>query len=84
MKRNKTSISKASSYLKIGEYWDSHDLSEIWEKNKPVKVIVDLGNGRSYIPVSGEVVRRLRAVAKRKHRSSYVIANQALARVLDA
>ena len=36
MGRNKSSISKAQSYKEIGEFWDSHDLTEHWEQTEPV------------------------------------------------
>jgi hypothetical protein len=44
MSENKTSISKASSYAEIGEFWDTHDLSDFWEQTKPVEFDVDLQN----------------------------------------
>lgn len=29
MRKNKTEISNAETYDKVGEYWDSHDISEL-------------------------------------------------------
>jgi hypothetical protein len=37
MKKNKSSLSKARSYAELGEYWDKHDLSDVWGKTKKVK-----------------------------------------------
>jgi len=37
MNGDKTSISKTNTYQKIGEYWDTHNLGEIWDKTQPVK-----------------------------------------------
>ncbi|MEA2164179.1 MAG: CopG antitoxin of type toxin-antitoxin system [Thermoanaerobaculia bacterium] len=42
MNEKKTSISKGSSYAEIGEYWDTHDLSDHWEQTKPAKFEIDL------------------------------------------
>jgi hypothetical protein len=42
MNESKTSISKASSYEKIGEFWDTHDLSDHWEQTEPAEFEVDL------------------------------------------
>ena len=42
MAENKSSVSKASSYQEIGEYWDSHDLGEIWDETEEAKFEVDL------------------------------------------
>ena len=37
LRRGKSSISKASSYTEIGEFWDEHDLS-YWSKTRRVKL----------------------------------------------
>jgi len=42
MAENKSSVSKAGSYQEIGEYWDSHDLDEIWDETEEVDFEVDL------------------------------------------
>jgi hypothetical protein len=31
MKKVKSTLSKASSYLEMGEYWDAHDLADNWD-----------------------------------------------------
>ena len=38
MKRNRSSISKARSYAEIGEYWDTHDLSNVWGRDEKGKI----------------------------------------------
>jgi hypothetical protein len=42
MTETKTSISNASSYAEIGEYWDVHDLDEHWEETHEVEFDVCL------------------------------------------
>lgn len=42
MSESKTSISKASSYAEIGEFWDTHDLSDYWEQTKPAEFEVEV------------------------------------------
>jgi len=42
MNENKTSISKTNSYQEIGEYWDRHDLGELWDKTQPASFEVDI------------------------------------------
>jgi hypothetical protein len=48
MGKNKTSISKASSYQEIGKFWDKHDLTEFWDKTKPVEFDVDIQSEEIY------------------------------------
>jgi hypothetical protein len=36
----KKSISQGQSYQEIGEYWDNHDLSEVWDQTAPADFVV--------------------------------------------
>lgn len=42
MTRSRSSISKARSYKEIGEFWDTHDLSDYWDQTTPVEFEVDM------------------------------------------
>jgi tRNA (cmo5U34)-methyltransferase len=42
MDEKKNSISKAQSYEEIGEFWDSHDVTDYWEQTRPVEIEVNL------------------------------------------
>jgi hypothetical protein len=42
MTRSRSSISKARSYKEIGEFWDTHDLSDYWDETTPVEFEVDM------------------------------------------
>ncbi len=64
--KNKSSISRASSYEEIGEFWDSHDLSEYWAKTKPVEFEIDIKSEVTYYPVEGKLSARIVRIAKRK------------------
>lgn len=39
---SKSSISQAQSYREIGEFWDTHDVTEYWEATEPVEFEVDI------------------------------------------
>ena len=41
MSEGKTSISNASSYEEAGEYWDEHDLGEVWEQTQAAEFEVN-------------------------------------------
>ena len=51
MPKSKSSISKARSYVEIGEFWDEHDLNQFWGKSKKVKFDVVLEPEATYYPV---------------------------------
>ena len=45
MEKNRTrksSVSGASTYSAMGDFWDTHDLSDFWNKTRPVKATVHL------------------------------------------
>jgi hypothetical protein len=51
MKRNKSSISKAQSYEEMGEFWDTHDLTDYWDQTEPVEFTVNLQSEATYFPL---------------------------------
>ena len=42
MNESRTSLSNASSYSEAGEYWDQHDLSEVWDRTHEVEMEVNI------------------------------------------
>ena len=55
MRSAKSSISKATSYQEIGEYWDNHDLGEVWRKTKEAHFDVRIKSEVSYCAL-GEAI----------------------------
>ncbi len=35
--KRKSSILRASNYSEMGDFWDTHDLSDFWDKTQPVR-----------------------------------------------
>ncbi len=60
----KSSISQASSYREMGDYWDTHDLGEIWDQTEPVEMEIDLRSDRRYYPVEQTLAQRISAIAR--------------------
>jgi len=75
MKKNKTSISKKSSYQEIGEFWDTHDLSEFWEQTKSVKFEVDIQIQRIYYPVDSKLSESILELARKRGISAETLIN---------
>jgi hypothetical protein len=63
MSERKTPTSGASSYVAIGEYWDSHDLRDHWEQTSAAEFEVDLGSSSIYFPLERNLARQLRTAA---------------------
>ena len=45
MRKSRSSISKAASYKEIGVFWDTHDLSDYWDKTTEAEFDMDVING---------------------------------------
>ncbi len=75
MAENKSSISKATSYREIGEYWDTHDAGEIWHETEEVKFEVDLKSDVFYYAVETSLSSKLHAIAERRGVSAETLIN---------
>jgi hypothetical protein len=64
MAENKSSISNASSYSEIGDYWDAHDLADHWDQTREVMFDVNLESSVMYFAVEKSLAEKLRAAAK--------------------
>ncbi|MBU4257829.1 MAG: BrnA antitoxin family protein [Desulfobacteraceae bacterium] len=51
MSKGKSSLSKAKSYKEIGIFWDTHDLSDFWDKTKEVGFEVNIESEITFMPM---------------------------------
>ena len=75
MNRGKSSISKAGSYEEMGKFWDTHDLSDLWDKTEEVKFDVDIKSERTYYAVDNILSERLHVIAKERGVSADTLVN---------
>jgi hypothetical protein len=75
MEKNKSSISDAASYLRIGEFWDENDLGEHWEKTENVEFMVDLQSEKTYFPIENRLSSKLFSAAKHRGVSAETLLN---------
>jgi len=66
MNRNKSSLSKARSYREIGEFWDTHDLADFWDRTKPTKFEVDIQSEVTYYALDSKLSKKVRSIAKKR------------------
>ena len=65
MKR-RSSISKATTAAAIGEYWDTHDVAEVWDRTTPVDVRVEIDAEKFYCRVDSELAETVHALARKR------------------
>ena len=75
MKKSKSSISKARSYTEIDDYWDKHDLSDVWGKTKKVRFQVVAEPEATYYPIQKDLSEKIQSVAKKQGVSSDTLVN---------
>lgn len=61
--------------MEAGEFWDSHDLDEVWDRTKPVEIEVDLQSEKFFFSVESELANRIQAVARSRGVSSETLVN---------
>ena len=75
MAENRSSISNASSYSEIGEYWDQHDLADHWDQTRAVSFEVNRESSVTYFAVEKSLAEKLRAEAKTRGVSPETLLN---------
>ncbi len=75
MAKRKSSISKASTYDEMGEFWDTHDTADFADQTHEVEFEVELQTERTYFPLEKGLTTRVRALAKERGISSETLLN---------
>jgi len=75
MSEVKSSISQGQSYQEMGEYWDNHDLAEVWDQTEPVEFVVTGDAQSTYYPIESTLSQKLHAVARQRGVSAQTLVN---------
>lgn len=66
MGKHKSSVSHAASYQEMGEFWDTHDISEFWNKTKEASFEVDIESEVIYYPVDRILSEKIQVLAQKR------------------
>ena len=75
MKKNLSSISKAGSHEEMGEFWDSHDLTDFWEQTKPAHFDVNIQSEIFFYALDKTLSDRIQTLAKKRGVSADTLVN---------
>lgn len=75
MSDGRSSISKATSYEEMGEFWDTHDVGDFWEQTKPVEMEFDIRSEKVYYPIGKALSEKLSKAAVDQGVSSETLLN---------
>jgi hypothetical protein len=75
MNKNRSSLSKARSYKEIGDFWDTHDLSEFWDRTKSARFEVDIESEVTYYALDSVLSKKVRTIAHKRGVSADTLLN---------
>ena len=75
MNESKSTISQASSYKEIGDFWDTHDLADYWDQTEPVEFEVDIESEATCYALDKELSQMLSEVAEERGVSAETLLN---------
>lgn len=78
MKKNKSSISKSNSYETMGNFWDSHDLTDFVSHTKKVNFNVDIKSEKIYCSLNKNISNELQILANKQGISPDMLVNKIL------
>jgi len=71
----KGSVSKARTYAAIADFWDEHDLSDYWDKNRSIRANVDLESEESLYAIERGLSQTICRAAKERGVSPHTLIN---------
>jgi hypothetical protein len=71
----KSSISKTRTYAAMGDFWDTHDLSDFWDRTRSVRAAVRLESEESLYSIEKELSQTIRRAAKERGVSPHTLIN---------
>jgi hypothetical protein len=75
MSEAKSSISQAKSYKEMGEFWDTHDLTEFWDQTEPADFEVDIQSEITYYAIDRVLSAKLAEIARQRGVSAETLLN---------
>ena len=83
-KNNKSSVSKSKSYEQMGEFWDSHDLTEFGSKTKKTGFDIEIKKDKIYCALDKSISNKLKMLANKRGIPPDVLANLLLQEKLNS
>ena len=75
MTKGRSAISKIKSYKEIGDFWDTHDLSDFWDQTKKVEFGVDIQSEIIYCSLDKKLAEKVQSIAQRRGVSADTLIN---------
>lgn len=83
MAENKSSISQASSYEKMGEFWDTHSLADFEDQTYEVEMTFEPSARRNFVSIEPQLLAEVREIARARKVSTQTLVNLWLRQQVD-
>ena len=88
MQKSKKSVEpipeEFTTLVEASDFWDTHDISDYWNKTKEVKFQVRLKKEPKYVAIEEKLAKKVFNIAKKKHISTETLINLWLKEKLPA
>ena len=64
-----------STIEELGDFWDAHSSADYEDQMEPVEIEIDLSSSKTYCPVAKDLLREVRAQARRQGVSTETLIN---------
>jgi len=75
MTESKSTVSDAKSYVEMGEFWDSHDITDYADDTSEVEFDIDIRSHSEYFPLGHDLSQELREAAANQGVSASTLLN---------
>ena len=75
MTRRRSSLSHATSYSEIAEFWDEHDVADCWDQTSPEEFEVSYQIEVTYFALKNTLAARVTDIARRREVSEETLLN---------
>jgi len=75
MSKGRSSLSNAKYYKEIGDFWDTHDLTDFWDQTKKVEFEVDIKSEITYYSLDKKLSEQIQSIAQRRGVSADTLIN---------
>jgi hypothetical protein len=74
----KTSLSRSRNLDELADYWDTHDLGDVWNQTREVKADIRLTRRRYLVTIESDIIQSVRRLARRRRVSCGLLINRLL------
>ena len=75
MRKDRSSISKSKCCKEIGDFWDTHDLSDVWDQTKRVEFEVGIEFEKIYYSLDKKLAEQIQSIAQKRGVSGDTLIN---------